>query len=364
MQFNGIIITYVILWLTSILFNMEYSNLGAILLPYTVTALNEIAYAVSGADLFDARDRTEIFYDISSIPTRFGKVNHNYSEGYYPDEDYSINPREAETNKYAKILDLLGAKEGDTILDMGSGMCPFEVYCKERGIRMIGLTLSSEQVDACKDKQVSAERWDFTAYNEKFKGRIDHIVIMGSPEHIYTGGPLQVQSYTKKHTAMKDLFEMSKSYFKNDGRPHRIFYSGLHLNPSYMSSFGVFVLERMFGATLQLNTSTLDIVSSGKNAGYNVIYKRDATRDYYMATVLDRQHFGNPVSICSKTSFQLLLLSAIYPLGIYMWLYYVCGLWMWMFDGNFHKDSSTFSLKSMDDRPCTLWWCVLETPQT
>jgi hypothetical protein len=327
---------------------------------FLFSILNEVLFFMTNTDYLTASERTEIFYDISVIPTR-DTTDENYSEGYYPDDNYDISPRQAENNKFDKILELLGAKEGDTILDLGCGVCSFEKYCRTKKINMVGFTLSSEQVIFCEEQGCQAVIWDFNHFNKEFQGKIDHIIIMGSSEHIYTGGMHFEKSFEKKKKVMVNILRNCKKYFKKDGKQHRIFYSGLHINPKTIGSFGWHVIERTYGGTMQCNTPKLDIVASAKDAGLTPIFKRDATKDYYMATLLDNNHFGNPIDIHSRVSKTLLVLSFVYPPLLYHWIYYVFGYWMWMFDGKTHiHNGNPFTLAPMEERPATLWWCVLE----
>ena len=361
MKINQTILVYTILWLFSLLMHQSTKNTSWLLLVYFLSALNELIQWLWDRDYLNkAPDRTEIFYDLATIPTR-DQTDQNYSEGYYPDDDYSISPRQAENNKFAKILELLGAKPGDTILDLGCGVCPFEAFCKDRGINMVGMTLSSEQVKYCSERGANSIVWDYTKFNEKFRGKFDHVVIMGSSEHVYVGGMQFYRSFVTKKKLMARILRQCKGYFKKDGGHHRIFFSGLHLNPKTVGSWGWHVLERTYGGTLQLSSPELDIEASANEAGLKTLYRRDATKDYYMATVLDKNHFGNPGPMLGTASTLLLLMSAIYPLGVYYWVYLTFGYWMWMFDGKTHMcGKNDFSLASVDKRPATLWWAVFE----
>lgn len=362
---NRVVQVLMVVWTAAITLSVWTGNPAYLLLPIVVFAINEVGYCIAGFDMLPSSDRTEMFYDISAVATLFHGTSHNYSEGYYKtEEDYQkLTPQEAEDQKFEKILELLGAKPGDTILDLGCGMGSFERFCAKRGYKMIGFTLSSEQRDFCQSVNVIAEVWDFRCFNEKYRHKIDHIVMMGSSEHIYTGPGSQWDSYTKKKTVVSDFLKDARDYFrKDDDRPHRIFYSGLHLNPCFCKSFGWHVMDRTYGATLFLNDPAMNIVATATDAGYRSVYQRDATKDYFMATVLDTKHFGNPIRLHGISSIALIIGMFIYPLLFFMWLYYILGVWMWMFDGRFHlwPKNPPFTLKKPSERPATLWWCVFE----
>lgn len=359
-----IVLLVFVIWLFTLVVVYTTRDYRYILLPYAIFLVNEALYMLSGFDMYNAKERTQIFYDLATLPTKYLSVDDNYSEGYYPDDDYSITSKQAEDNKFAKILEVLDAKPGDTILDFGSGTGSFEAYCHKHGIKAIGMTLSAQQVSYGMEKGADIEiiQWDYTKFNNQYKHQVDHILILGSPEHIHTGGPFQDSTYVTKNSVMAKLFEEWKAYFKQDGKPHRIFMSCLHINPVYCKTFAYYVLERSYGGTLPKNVPELDMVSAAQSAGYETVFKRDATRDYYLASALDPNHFGNPGTLFSTASNLLFLLGFAYPIAWHMLTYNLAGIWMWMFDGNLHYAWNP-NLKFEDDmtkRPCTLWWNAFE----
>lgn len=366
MRINRTIFIFLVLWLVALTCTVAYNRLAFLVIPYAVFLINEVIYVMFGTDLFSSGSRTEIFYDLATLPTTRDDndpngTDPNYSEGYYPHDDYSISPREAENNKFAKILELLGAKSGDHILDVGCGTCTFGIYCKSKGIQVTGMTLSSEQVQMCaKEGGIYAIQWDYQKHNPNFDGVFNHIVWMGSSEHIWFG-PHHIQSaYDKKKAAMSKLLKEFAKYFKPNVEGN-IFFSGLHINPEFTKTPEAFLLDRTYGGQFTLNSKGYDIMSVGAASGYEVTYQRDSTKEYYMPTVLDRRHFGYPSQFTSKASLGLLTLSVFYPFAFYMWLYAVLGLWMWMFDGKLHIAAKpNFSLAKMEERPLTLWWAVLK----
>jgi SAM-dependent methyltransferase len=325
--------------------------------------------------VFPSGDITENFYDLSILPTRYGSVDHNYSEGYYRPataspwgdadpanivgDDYTISPSQAERNKFDVILKSLGAAPGDTILDCGCGTCSFGEYCRTRGIHVIGLTLSNEQVKLCHTKGVEAYHFDHEVYHPELMGRVDHVLVLGSSEHIDTGPHRDIMSYARKCRAMTDMLVCVSRYFSHTGREHRLFYSGLHLNPAYCDAWELVVLERAYGGTLMLNTPACDIQRAAEDASFTTVYRRDSTREYFLATALNENHFGNPSSPASAAMIALLAIGLVYPYALYMWVYYIFGLWMWMFDGRLHlHGADDFTLGTEQERPLTLWWYV------
>ena len=59
----------------------------------------------------------------------------------------------AQTAKYARMVDQIGAKPGDHVLEIGCGWGGFAEYAaRERGLRVTGLTISQEQLKFARDR--------------------------------------------------------------------------------------------------------------------------------------------------------------------------------------------------------------------
>ncbi len=86
----------------------------------------------------------------------------------------------AQTDKYDRILAQLGAKQGDSILEIGCGWGGFAEVAARRGMRVTGITISREQLAFARErleKAGLADRADiqFCDYRD-IKGSYDHIV--------------------------------------------------------------------------------------------------------------------------------------------------------------------------------------------
>lgn len=68
-----------------------------------------------------------------------------YTCACYPDAEASLET--AQENKYRLVFDKLGLKPGDRLLDVGCGWGGMVRYAAARGVRVIGVTLSKEQVE-------------------------------------------------------------------------------------------------------------------------------------------------------------------------------------------------------------------------
>jgi cyclopropane-fatty-acyl-phospholipid synthase len=86
----------------------------------------------------------------------------------------------AQSDKYDRILSQIGAKQGDSILEIGCGWGGFAEAAARRGMRVTGVTISREQLDYARarlERAGLADRVDlqFCDYRD-IQGCYDHIV--------------------------------------------------------------------------------------------------------------------------------------------------------------------------------------------
>ena len=90
-------------------------------------------------------------YDLSNdFYKLFLDESMTYSSALF--ENQSMSLEEAQVNKINRILDLAKVKEGDSILEIGSGWGSLAVEAAKRGCRVKTLTLSQEQHDLVQEK--------------------------------------------------------------------------------------------------------------------------------------------------------------------------------------------------------------------
>lgn len=103
----------------------------------------------------------------------------SYSAGLYDGQQHQ-SLEVAQIAKYERILEQIGARQGDSILEIGCGWGGFAEVAARRGMRVTGVTISREQLDFAR-RRISeaglADRVDlqFRDYRD-IEGRYDHIV--------------------------------------------------------------------------------------------------------------------------------------------------------------------------------------------
>lgn len=308
-----------------------------------------------------------MYYDMCEFGMKNGisDTDLNFTEGHYPNDDYTISASEAENAKFAYIFKLLNVQKGDRILDMGCGMSTFLQYAKDNGVTMVGVTNSPLLVRNGKRQGFDVRQWDYNMLNPDFIGKFDHVIHLGSLEHVDTGRVTNMSSYDKRVEYVTQLFTMYKKYFDTKSCQKKIFISTFHMLPEVKDDYAAFWLQMAYGGLYFLDNDTHDVAACGRRAEFNVLHKSDETKAYYMASLLDPRHFGNTTPIFSATSLISLLFGFIYPYAWYYLVYAVTGSWMWQFDRKFHfkmvaSSSNDYSLNPPGKIPCPLKYVVLQ----
>lgn len=68
------------------------------------------------------------------------------------DGEFSLSLRDAHAKKYQRIIDVLGLKAGDHVLELGCGWGGFATYAADLGIYVTGITSCTSQLECAKDK--------------------------------------------------------------------------------------------------------------------------------------------------------------------------------------------------------------------
>ncbi|MEO8559168.1 MAG: cyclopropane-fatty-acyl-phospholipid synthase family protein [Rhodospirillales bacterium] len=107
-----------------------------------------------------------------------------YSSGIYEggiyDGDASRGLQAAQDAKYARILDRLGVRQGDSVLEIGCGWGGFAEAAAKRGARVKAITISNRQLDYARERMAKNDLShtvdiDFRDYRD-LQGSYDHIV--------------------------------------------------------------------------------------------------------------------------------------------------------------------------------------------
>ena len=127
-----------------------------------------------------SRRNIEYHYDLgNAFYQQWLDPSMTYSSALYIDSKDSLE--RAQQQKYQRIIDELNICDGDTVLEIGCGWGGFaEQLCRQKDVRLTGLTLSREQLDYARDRITNAglndrARFELMDYRD-CQGQFDHIV--------------------------------------------------------------------------------------------------------------------------------------------------------------------------------------------
>jgi cyclopropane-fatty-acyl-phospholipid synthase len=133
-------------------------------------------------------------YDVgNALFSRMLDRRMTYTCGYWKD---ARSLDEAQEAKLDLVCRKLGIREGDRVLDIGSGWGSFINFAAQRyGARCLGLTVSKEQADYAnarrQNDQVETRLMDY----REIDGRFDYVVSLGMFEHV---GSKNYRQYLQK----------------------------------------------------------------------------------------------------------------------------------------------------------------------
>ena len=285
------------------------------------------------------------------------------------DEAKKLDPIKANNLRFKKVfmelgIDKLSIEETKhlKILDMGCGNGDFIKYCKKMGIHAVGVTISPEQCHLLKQQNLEVYVGDYRIFYQKFSKKFDIITFFGTLEHITSARPCSNKGVIYENENRRKIFSHCKKYFKQNSIHKKIFTTTLHINPKYCNKFESYIMERAYGGWYHLDKHGSRLHDKLQNEGYKLLKSSDMSIHYYLASIIDKNHFGNPA--CLNIDHTLLLLFSIFinPFLIFMVIYTIFGIWMWQFDGKKHYCNETYKTmkfeNNSDKRPTTLYWSI------
>ncbi|HMT49634.1 class I SAM-dependent methyltransferase [Dietzia sp. UBA5065] len=218
-----------------------------------------------------ARDSQVVSYHYD-VSNRFYELilgpSMTYTCACYPDPDASLEA--AQENKYRLVFDKLGLEAGDRLLDVGCGWAGMVRYAAHRGVHVIGVTLSAEQVEWGR-AAIEAEGLGDLAevrlmdYRDVPERDFDAISSIGITEHIGR------RNYG-------DYFSRLHGYLKPGGRllNHCI----TRPDNSRSARAGQFIDRYIFPDGELAGAGTLHV--EAENAGFEVVHEENLRRHYAM----------------------------------------------------------------------------------
>lgn len=138
------------------------------------------------------------------------------SAAFY-DGDFGKTLEQAQTDKHNWILERVGFKQGQLVIDIGCGWGPMLKAVKERGGEAFGITLSPKQVRACAKNGLIAQLMDWKdPYCKSLLGNCNSAVIsIGAFEHFCS-----VKEFLagEQRRIYRDFFKLCSSVLLEKGK--------------------------------------------------------------------------------------------------------------------------------------------------
>ncbi|MEO5968422.1 MAG: class I SAM-dependent methyltransferase [Bdellovibrionia bacterium] len=295
--------------------------------------------------------------------------NKDYSEGlfgtkdeYNAEEFLNTTLEEATERKYEYIFKKLELKAGMKLLDAGCGTGKWMKYCKDRGVEVVGLTLSEEQAKVVRDKGLDARVQDYRVRDPEFINSFDRITALGSSEHVCSsrGGFKGDTASNRCNQTRIETWKLFSDYLKASGKFYvTVLTFNLDRKLAAKDWAQFYVLERHYGGYyFKLNDIVEKVVP---NTGFTLTDLQDKTRDYHWSSVSDKDHFGHwnikwSEDTANKISyiFKGLVSDPYLP---HHWMYYFMDTWMWQFGG--YQDTPLTDAQ-VENAPVQLKYFMLE----
>lgn len=366
------------IWLITIFFTYKYKNNYILLIPILVFTLNELLYYTFNVDMFDGPSRTKMFYDMTTLKfTINDKGNSNLTEGLYLknlndansrmtiEEAKQVDPKEADTNKYKKLFLELNIPTHEykniKILDIGCGHGNFIKYCKSIGIQASGLSISNQQIIDLKKQGLDVYLGSYRELQPQFIQKYDIITFWGSLEHVTNSYPCSDKGVKKAEKMLEKIFTHCKKYYKPNSPYKYIFTTTLHVNKNVCNTFNVYIIERSYSGWYFYDEPGKTVGEQIEKYGYKQkkIQNDDYTYHYYVASKVDKLHFGLPANVDLQKILAGISSIFINPQILAMIIYTTTGKWMWQFDGKNHYGEKCIDCdfdNNRKTRPTTLIW--------
>jgi len=330
-------ILYGVLIAVSALFS---SNLVMFFVIYFITFIVFEILDISGYGVWSQSERTTECYDWfehyfkKEYGVVDGKTAYDYSENLYLD-NFETKSEKALQNKYEHVFKELGLSKGKTLLDCGCGIGAWMQFCKDRGVKVMGLTLSPEQKIVLEKKGLDGRVQDYRVEDPSLFGHFDAISVLGSSEHIsvYSGVSSALENSSKDYTA---VFKVLKKYLKPSGK--LLLTVLVQCKPraewSPVDYLQAYVMQRHYGGYY----SKAEVISKAiTDNGFEIETLRDFTKDYHWVSVKEPDHFGHWCVHWDEDPIDkfVYFVKGLFtdPFLLHHWLYYGLDTWMWQFSG-------------------------------
>jgi len=106
----------------------------------------------------------------------------DYTEGFY-DGDPTVPYLEAQRRQLDYLLDAVDCRAGTRLLDIGCGNGSLLDVARERGARGVGVTISPQQVEFCRQRGLDVRLLNYRDIPREWTAQFDAVIANGPIEH-------------------------------------------------------------------------------------------------------------------------------------------------------------------------------------
>ncbi len=348
-----------------------YLSPWLILLWPAAILMDDFAMVQFGRTIFDTdqsiRRGYQFHYTFYQGTSGFGRdLGFNYYDG-----DLTKTHEQAQKDKWDYVIDALGLKPGDSLIDIGCGFGDWLNDARSKGIEVTGVNITPEQARFARDTyglDVVCANWKDILTDpdlqKRLYGRYDAVTFMDSPEH-FVHAALRVRNdqaaIDKIYT---DMFALADHLMKPDTGVGRVFASCLHTREedgkvmasmSWMQRLSTFLMIRYHSGSYPLGKDGLTRYSQKY---FDVIRQEDKTEDYRITGVLDPDHFQSPkIRWTPQKALMLPVVFLINPHFVHSWLDLKLDAWMRLF-GDDYMSTQYDPQKRAGTTTVVLWWIL------
>lgn len=305
--------------------------------------LSDVLYYGCGVDVIDVNEVMRHQYNMSlAVDGCSGmKSGMDYGFNYYGG-DFEKSPEQAQEDKFKYAYEQLGLKEGMRLLDCGCGCGDWLEWLQQRGIKVVGINVSEDQVKVCHSRGLDVVQIDWrrikdsVQIQEKFFGQFDVMSFWDTVEHYV---PMKWGMDRDKCKAVwTDMFQMA-TYALDPASPYKnVWISCLHISKNstwYHSNTKyalAYFMDKLHSGMYPMEGELQDCAATQKMAN---IFDKDCTEDYYMTSVLCPEHFGRHKLQWTPKVFLVFFWNCFAdPCWIHKFIWMFSEVWMKQFDGN------------------------------
>ena len=287
--------------LLTILAFLKLGWLGLLVYPL-LHLLSDVLYYGFSVPIFDPSTTIRRGYNLSTI---LNDASHaqglDYGFNFY-NGNYEKSREQAQIDKFDYAYQQLKLKPGMSVIDIGCGCGDWLNYLQKKGIECVGVNITQEQVKICHDRglKVYCVDWKKIPTDDELKKQLyqqfDRVTFWDTVEHFV---PMTLLlKIDKKNAVYTRMFAFARELLKdNNGM---IFISCLHMRKNFFSMKFEFSLLKKMAYTYILDkfhsgtypSGPRDTLVNTASEYFDLVERKDVTYDYYMTSVLEKEHFG------------------------------------------------------------------------